>query len=393
MDRKPKSELIAGIKDSLREFEVPYDHREWIHFQQRRKQRQRKTVPLFVKLAGIAASLFLMVYASVKLLPLISQDEVLRPAKPALTLQRPPNPVDPKQDLIDSIVPSVGAAERSSGQPYERQSKQEDKQPRAISEIANLRQFKFDRVQDVPLSTDSIGMAINKELAEKKQVTLTKPGSSLVIEDPSLRKGLGIAPDFRNINAGVQLNPLFTDRGFALGGGLSASIALSRRISIEVGANYSKLSVGQDREADTNDTVSQQIVSTSHAVGMVSVPISMNYALSESFSASVGIMPFKAVSDLRTDILQSYRWIPGDIASGDTTGRLISEQHEWRRSDSLYKNNTYLGFIYLSGYISPPLLRRYNMVIAPYVGIPVGTLRSDRYRWLHGGVSLRMYLR
>ncbi|HLT33533.1 MAG TPA: hypothetical protein VKZ98_07075, partial [Aquaticitalea sp.] len=93
------------------------------------------------------------------------------------------------------------------------------------------------------------------------------------------------------------------------------------------------------------------------------------------------------------ETLQWYRWEPANPSQGDSTRRLVGERREFQYADSTYKNNTYLGFVRLSGGISPPFLRKYNTVIAPYIAIPVGKLRNDRYQWLNGGVSIRMYLR
>src|SRR3546814_219981 len=147
------------------------------------------------------------------------------------------------------------------------------------------------------------------------------------------------------------------------------------------------------RSVDKTDTVSLQTVGIRNSVGMVAMPVSLNYAISESFSASFGLMPFRVVRDQRTDIHQSYRWLSDGVLSGDTTGRLVGERTRAKRADSLYMGNTYLGFIRVSGQYSPPLLKKRNVVIAPFVALPLGRLRKDEYRWIHGGVSVRWYLR
>src|SRR5690606_13930610 len=172
---------------------------------------------------------------------------------------------------------------------------------------------------------------------------------------------------------------------------LSARFPLTDRISAEIGINYSRMKVGDDWAADKADTVSSQLVGTREIINMVSVPVSLGYTFSESFSASLGITPFRALGGKHIDILQRNRWVHGSSSSLDTAGKLIHERSEMSRPDSLYRGNTYWGFVQLSGHFSPAFFRRYNMVVAPYVGIPVGRLRNDRNSWLHGGVSLRFY--
>lgn len=173
---------------------------------------------------------------------------------------------------------------------------------------------------------------------------------------------------------------------------ITARLPLSDRLSAEIGVSYEHLKVGEDKEADPADTVSLQVVGVRHAVGMVSVPVSLNYAISENFAASLGLVPFRVVRDQRTDILQRNRWVSG-ASSGDTAGRLIVERARMKQADSVYMGNTYFGFIRLSGQYTPPILPRRNLVLAPFVAVPVGRLRNDEYHWLHGGVSIRFYLR
>lgn len=77
----------------------------------------------------------------------------------------------------------------------------------------------------------------------------------------------------------------------------------------------------------------------------------------------------------------------------DSIGRMVSERTSQIRPDTLYKGNTYLGFIQVSGQYSPPFLRKYNLTVAPFISVPIGKLRKDEYQWLHGGVSFRIYFR
>src|SRR5690606_8856879 len=140
-----------------------------------------------------------------------------------------------------------------------------------------------------------------------------------------------------------------------LGGGISAEIPLSQRVSAEVGVSYRNLKVGRDMEADRTDTTGfLQTVGIRHAVGMVSVPVSLNYAFTETFSLSLGLEPFRAVRDQRTDILRSYRWVGGGVLPGDATGRMVGNETRLKSAESLYRGNTYLGFIRWCGRYSPP---------------------------------------
>ena len=210
---------------------------------------------------------------------------------------------------------------------------------------------------------------------------------------PSLKPLFGESTNISNINVGVNLEHGFSNKGFSFGVGVSAKIPLSTRISAELGANYSRMTVGTNVEPDMTDTTHMQTIGIRHTVGAISVPLSLNYTISENFSVSLGVTPLRVISDRRKETLQWYRWEPANPSQGDSTRRLVGERREFQYADSTYKNNTYLGFVRLSGGISPPFLRKYNTVIAPYIAIPVGKLRNDRYQWLNGGVSIRMYLR
>jgi len=398
MDKKPKKELIDGIKDFLRDFEEPYDPREWEYFQ--RKRKRRNPVPLFVKLAGVAASLFLLVYASVKFLPSLDTTDKKTEDTMSRRLSKPSNESDGQGKDTAALAPIPRAPDVDSVGRLDRDILQ------ALGERELPDPVTSEPERTTPLLTDSLGIArttekfelkaipFGKGLAGNQELPYGKREKTIGMEIQSRRPLVGgDGVDIHTVKVGIHVNPLFSNKGLSLGGGVSAQIPLSNKLYAEIGASYANMTVGTDMEVDKTDTVSIQTAGIRNAVGMVSLPVSLNYALTENFAASLGIVPFRVVSAQRTDILQTYRWVPGDIASGDTTGRLISERSESKRPDSLYKNTNYWGFIQLSGQVSPPFLKRYNAVIAPYIGIPVGQLRQDRYRWLHGGVSFRVYLR
>lgn len=404
MDKKPKKELIAGIKDFLKDFEEPYDHKEWKNFKRQRKGKQSKpTSSLFVKLAGIAASLFLMVYAAVKILPLLDDHDqtngnaAKQATKPLSELEQQLNDTL----SINDIAPSHGDIQNGDIQ-------------KGMGLIIPLPDLKQPVEHAMPTTIARVG----SQKAMYESTALEQPSKKTILQTSPLAKGrelyqesvhgkrnkskrMGI-PDLtplagdraflREIKAGINVNPTLTERGFSVGGGVSAQIPLSKRIYTEIGINYLRLTVGEDIAIETPDMEGNYLIGTRNKVGMVTIPISLNYSINNTFSASLGLVPFRAVSDQRTDIIQSYSWTTGGI-SGDTTRRLVAERNEMTRRDSLYRNNNYLGFVQLSGHISPPLLNKHNTVIAPYIGVPIGRLRHDPYRWLHGGVSLRIYLR
>ncbi|SKB28675.1 hypothetical protein SAMN05660226_00410 [Parapedobacter luteus] len=404
MDKRDKKELIAGIRDFLRDFEEPYDHREWAHFQRYRK-KQRKSIPRFVKLAGIAASLFLMVYASVKYLPLLDGiDNRKTPVqKQAPDLMEDAGQYKRDSVIVDSIPPAVDAA----GQNKEQIDAPPTRMPQTSRAVSDMQlgdpvfAGPTDAGASTPGSLDGLP-SINK--GEIETVPMSKhvapgwkpqTGTSHRVEDiklPALRLSTKNRLNLGDIKFGANLNSALTDKGLVLGGGLSAQIAFTNRMSAEIGLSYSSMTAGKRWAADMSDTTGSQVVESRNTIGMVSLPVSLNYAFTERFSVSLGLAPFSAVRDRRTDVIQSNRWVHGDMLSGDTTRRIISERTESNRPDSIYRGNNYWGFIQLSGYVTPPFLQRYNTVIAPYVGIPVGRLRNDRYRWLHGGVSLRFYV-
>ncbi|MBK1439836.1 hypothetical protein JHJ32_07565 [Parapedobacter sp. ISTM3] len=404
MGKRSKKELITGVRDFLRDFEEPYDHREWERFQRHRKKKQRKPLPLFVKLAGIAASLFLMVYASVKYLPLLDGTDRKETPVPR---QTPKLPADINGQREDSItIDSISQGVDRSGQTNEEDGIQPGEIRRMVdspgdiqsqqvsSELPGGRETLMSDAKMImpPTGSEMETVPLPKHLGSAGKLPKRTPHRGKGISLPSLHRSDESGVDLGNIGFGVNLNPAFTDKGFTFGGGVSARIPLTDRISTEIGINYSRMTAGKNWRADMTDTINSQTVGTRNTVGMVSIPFSLNYAFSENFSASLGLMPFRAVSDRRTDILQTNRWVRGDLSSGDTTRRLVSERSKMRQPDSLYLGNNYWGFVQLSGRISPTFLKRYNIVIAPYVGIPIGRLRNEQYQWLHGGVSLRFYL-
>ncbi len=401
MDKRPRKELIDGIRDSLRDFEDRYDRREWELFQRQRKNKRRKPIPLFVKLAGIAASLFLMVYASVKLLPFFERSDGREKTVP----REAPHPQkDTAPESIDSlnldsaahmVVPDLngttGATDARTGFTPPLDLMLNDYADTHIP-LENAGSLADSITIDRPLgkigALQPVSLFVKGSGQHRKSVH-TKPGRSTRIDFPKLGPLFDSPVNLNKVTIGFNVAPAFANKGFSLGGGVSAQIPLSNRLSAELGMSYRNLKVGADGEADRTDTVSLQMVGVRHSVGMVGLPVSLNYAISENFSASLGLMPFRVVRVQRTDILQRYRW----VSNGDATGRLEGERTQTKRADSVYMGKTYWGFFQAAGQYSPPLLQKRNIVLSPFVTIPVGRLRDDEYRWLHGGVSVRFYLR
>lgn len=412
MDKRGKKELITGIKDFLRDFEEPYNHGEWKRFERYRKKNKRKPIPLFLKLAGIAASLFVMVYASVKYLPLIVMD-----GQQEVPEVRPPGETPAPEADTDSIKVDTAFIDPLSVVPaLPVRGTERNILP---SELAVAMDENTDAVREgqpiaalpargaAPVGNDRI--AAPHIVSGIEPVNLVRPGgrirrspvrkkSSGGIKLPGLNlsglnlglKGMHLL-DVENIRFGANVSPAFTDKGVAFGGGISARFPITDRIAAEIGISYSRMKVGHDRTVDKMNTVATQLAGTRDITNMVSIPVSLAYSFSESFAASVGLTPFRAVNGRRIDILQTNRWVSGGNSPRDSVGRILSERREVGRPDTVYRGNTYWGFIQLSGYYSPTFLRRYNLVVAPYIGIPIGGLRNDRNRWLHGGVSLRFY--
>ncbi len=397
MDKRPRKELIDGLKEILRDFEEPYDHREWSRFQRQRQGKRRGPIPLFLKLSGIAASLFLMVYASVKLLPLLdgldkSGREVPNVAAsspaPAAPQRLPDNarPVDTGThvgDLRPADEPGKGSAPIEtlrSAAPSNEIETMSAAEPVAIAPVAVSRQqmatLRGEQLPHTVVSTP-LGKQVGRAALPRSRL------QPLFIDKEA----------FGDIQVGFQVNPALTDKGFSIGGGVSAKIAMTKRIAAEIGANYSTMTVGMDTAIEGPIREADYVVGIRNSLGTVAIPIALHYAITDHFSASLGLVPFKVVSDQRTEIRESYRWGRGNVASGDTALRLVGQRLTSRRPDSLYHGNTYWGFVHVTGQLSPALLKRQGIVVAPFLAIPVGGLRDDRYRWLHGGLSFRMYLR
>lgn len=406
MDRKPKKELIEGIRDALRDFEEPYDPKEWEYFQQQRKAKikKRKFIPLWVKLTGIAACISFMVYAAVRILPFFN--EIHKSGNKAME-QASDSSFAKEHKVTGTVTLDSVSSASTLAYPLHKEEINKLKPPRQspglirkkVLQNPNAITSTFDTIS-TPDSGSIPRKTLNKfndipflkDLQENKMSLpekLTTPVDSQLPKLNTLSRG---QINRRYINAGFNIDLGFSEKGLLYGGGVSVQIPLSGRLLAEIGVSYSRMTIGTDMEVDKPDTISLHKIGIRHTLGMASLPISLHYVVSDGFSVALGMKPFMVVTDQRTDIYLSYKWIPPDISSNTSIGRLVSERHELRRSDSLYKNKAYLGFVQLSGYISPPFLRKHNAVIAPYIAIPVGDLQNDPYKWVHGGVSFRIYL-
>lgn len=403
MDKRPRKELIDSMREKLRNFEEPYDRSEWEYFKQHRNKKHKKPVPLFVKLAGIAAALVVVVYASVQVLPLFDRSDVA--GKHILKDRQPTQPhmgnEQADSQSVDSVIKPVN-----------------EETPESITIVTVHAEVARDRKQilldemrstavqphtitfdDVEATAPSDRILTNPRSAgagiihRKMKRSPLGPRRSLQIDLAGIAGWVGSWPDVSGVDVGGNITPLFTNKGFSIGGGVSARLPLSNRLKAEIGVSYLNLKVGQDNKVNPADTITSQLASVRHSVGMVALPLSLNYAISENVSASLGLTPFRVIRDQRTEILQRNKWVTNDFSPGDSTrGRMVTERTRLQRPDSVYMGNSYLGFVKLSAQYNPPILRRRNLVLEPFVAMPVGKLREDEHRWLNGGVSIRFYL-
>ena len=412
MDKKPKKELVDGIRDFLKDLEEPYDSKEWKRFERHRKARKRRIIPPFIKLTAAAVCIGFMVYASVRILPFLNSSKTRN--KPVTTgtskpdvgnNQRPVNtsPVDTLESVMQPPdVPQTSAAQQTNRRSPLRAS------PRlpAFSNSSSA-----NAPEEVLGPSDSIDpqwqahkapfqpLVLPPVFGRSKMWLPAMVGRASNLQLPAgvmlsgKARGQGDRHNDGQIQAGVLVDLGFSDKGLYYGGGGFVHLPLMGRLSLEAGVTYGRITVGSDSTADRSDTLSLQQVGIRHALGKIAVPLSLHYQFSAGFSASVGIAPFMVLSDRRTDMYQSYKWVPssGNPPSNGSPGRIVSNRRNVHYADTAYKKDVYVGFVRLSAQVSPPFLRAHNLSVAPYIAIPVGPLKQDKYTWVNGGVSLRMY--
>lgn len=319
MDKRPRKELIDSMREKLRNFEEPYNRSEWEYFKQHRNERRKKPVPLFVKLAGIAAALVVVVYASVHVLPLLDRSEEAGKQSVKDSL-RTPSDLGNEQAVsqaVDSITEPVFEAATQSRAPAQvRKETVTDKKPVLTDSTGEMAL----RPQAIPLGDGVEKAAIGRILANPQVVgagiihqnmktSPRGPRRALHINLSGIKEWLGSWPDAGGVDVGGNITPLFTNKGFSVGGGVSARLLLSNRLKAEIGVSYLNVKVGQDNKVNPADTITSQLASVRHSVGMVALPLSLNYAISENVSASLGLTPFRVIRDQRTELLQRNKWV------------------------------------------------------------------------------------
>lgn len=519
MGKNPKKELIDDIRDFLLDFEESYDDKEWRKFQEYRQVKPKKTIPLYIKLAGIAVSLILVVYASVKISTFLNstkQTEQSTPNEKQVKDSTAQDSTETKQieyhqfgdSLIEQSLPlppsdadklmerkieinktllqlkkqiahltSMGPADNDSEikdalRNLENQIAAftlENPRPKLANDLTNkghggiqlvgqaqensrtinsTDEYRQQRVKDRKiiierLSSSSLYYAPRKgsdlifstfpyvdgrsltydaihlrktmkdnfstNISDKEKPKGRKPNSANSLQFHSFKKLFDQDISLRYLRPGISFNTGFTPKGLSMGAGVSVQIPLTDRISTEIGGSYAHIKGETDLKTDydiltgpygiTRPQISGLIavenigIGVKHNLGIISLPISVNYQFSRSFSSSLTLKPFKVIGERRTDIAKENTWEPLPSSFGTSKRLLSSEIREIKQSSTDYKNNTYWGFIEASTSISPPFLNKYNTVIAPYLAIPVGKLNKDQYNWINGGLSLKFYFR
>ena len=196
-------------------------------------------------------------------------------------------------------------------------------------------------------------------------------------------------------NFGVELLPTVLQNKVNMGAGFTTEFRLSKSFSISSGIAYVALDASKNIEHQSiNLKSNKNLVSIDANISGIDIPLSITYNLNKNIYTSVGISYFNILTDKRnnkylTQLEVSSMVINPENGIMETFPTRLAEQNAELSTDSPLRGNSYLGFFNLSIGHKQEVFKQYNIVIEPFMKIPVGKLSNEDLKLGNGGVKLR----
>ncbi|WP_354333177.1 hypothetical protein [Pedobacter sp. CG_S7] len=196
-------------------------------------------------------------------------------------------------------------------------------------------------------------------------------------------------------NFGVELLPTVLQNKVNMGAGITTEFRLSKSFSISSGIAYVALDASKSiQKQSINMKSNKNLVSIDANISGIDIPLSLTYNLNKHIYTSVGVSYFNVLTDKRnnkylTQLEVSSMAINPENGIMETFKTKLVEQNAEVSNESPLRGNSYLGFFNLSIGHKQEVFKQYNIVIEPFMKIPVGKLSNEDLKLGNGGVKLR----
>jgi hypothetical protein len=390
METPDKKELITEMVSLLKAYEEPYEEGAWEDFNQGAKSK-KGTYLLWI---GIAA-LFAVILSA---MPFLFDTKL--PNEPAIVkskpqVETPSTPVDLNNSagMTKDVEPLIAGKTDVSM----RDAAPENKPmlayvPPAVANVADP--SAIANVMETPIqkAQEPVVKATEKPVAEplrKKTFTEFLAQETKVATIKSSSKS-------SKWDFGIELLPTVLQSKVNLGAGITTEYKLSDKFSLSSGISYIALNAGQ-KVADPQPVSlmsSKKLVAFDANIKAIDIPISLTFNVNKQLYTSIGVSYFNVLSERRSNNYLTEMSVSrstlnsatGEVESQETQ---ISQLNTEVTEDVPLDGNSYLGFMNFSIGHKQKLSKEHQIIIEPFLKVPVGKLSTEDLKLSNGGVKLR----
>lgn len=407
MEAPDKKELIDEIAALFKEHEEPYEAGAWEDF----SKRDKKKGPIGMIWLGVAATL--LVICSV--LPFVLKKNVVEVAKIAVQKGQTTSPstavkgtARSKEEAAERLkktepegqVPSSGlvlsfkSKNSSDGTGIEQGSKEILKtKDIVVSVLATDSASKTAGKSDVaPAGFNHQENAIAAAPAKEKDIMEFLREESSKPSTKTAKTKTGSKWDF-----GVEVSPTLLQSKLSMGAGVTTEYKLSKSFSLSSGVAYVAMAAGKNLTPDFSQSSAmsnKKLTSVNSDIRAVDIPISLTFNVNKQLYTSVGVSYFGVLSEKRSNKYLTeleFSSTLQDIATGDIKSfqSVLREKNNEVVTETPLNGNSYLGFFNFSVGRKQEVFNKYNVVVEPFLKIPVGKLSNQDLKLTNGGVRLK----
>ena len=397
METPDKKELIDGISALLKAHEEPYELGSWENFSRPKKSKR----PAVITWISIAASIAIILSA----VPYLLRDQ----HDEAAIVSRKNLPKNKSLETTKGILPDEAdlIAKADNAIPQQtiiiKTKSGKNEIPKIIQDNPSKALIAYVDAIKTPDTAKAAG-----QQTVKTKLTKEKENNNIIdfLQQETRMAEIKKTKVESKWNFGVELLPTVLQNKVNLGAGLTTEFRLSKSFSISSGIAYVALDAtktpglpsGQLSAAPSTEVASfsskKRLVSTDANISGIDIPLALTYNISKKLYTSIGVSYFNVLSETRSNNYLTELQVTSTLKNAETglteTVRTrVAEENAELSPETVLEGNSYLGFFNLSIGHKQPVFKQYNIVIEPFMKIPVGKLSNEDLKLGNGGVKLR----
>lgn len=410
-----KKELIEGISELFENYEEAYVPGEWEAFSQK-KRKDRKLFPVWMK---VAAVLLLMASVLPFLLPDTAEKEtlVIKPAKVS----------DNKSAIKAPTATDVLSPASKNPEALVHKSQKSikiitDIKPKSVNETDKVNVVTEQKENEVyavvpPASKNEIGPSYKEDTSRRNTVVIASNEIRGTNSDDRSKKSTldFLKSESKNAQSatsakktskndqwdfGVEIMPTIMKSNLNVGAGLTTAYKLSEKFSISSGVSILQMESGKNlvpdigTSADVSTLSSKELRAVNANISAIDIPLGLVYNVNKNFYASAGVSYFNVLSEKRNNTYNRTAEVVRTAFNQDGAAynfqAVESKLEEEASPETPLKGNSYLGFFNFSIGRQQAIFNRYNVVIEPFVKIPIGKLSAQDLQLTNSGVKFKL---